>query len=123
MKIGPFVLALSALALSSCGGSSSSAPPQHNPASTTVLWLTPAGAPATSLPVTLSTGIAGGNTPTGVIKTSTTDSTGNVTFNGLPSSGNVCVSATYGSGQSALFKGDCFFPFPTTLTLQFQAPN
>ena len=121
-KIGVSVLCLTTLLLGACHGSTTSSTPQTNPASTTVLFETPTGTPAAGLVVTLSTGIAGGNTPTGVITTNTTDSSGQVTFSGLPASDTLCVSATLSVPPSgSLFKGDCFFPFPSTLTLEFQA--
>jgi len=124
MKFGPCALALSTFLLSACGGNNnSSSPGQTNPPSTTVLFETPSGAPAASIVVTLSTGIGLGNVPTGVLKTATTDSTGQVTFSGLPATDNLCVSASLSVPPATLFKGDCFYPFPTTLTLEFQAQS
>jgi hypothetical protein len=124
MKIGLCALALSTLLLSACGGNNgSSTPGQTNPPSTTVLFETPSGAPAASIVVTLSTGIGLGKVPTGVLKTATTDSAGQATFSGLPPSDNLCVSASFSAPPVTLFKGDCFYPFPTTLTLEFQAQS
>jgi 5-hydroxyisourate hydrolase-like protein (transthyretin family) len=122
-KIGLWALALSTLVLSACGSKSTSFSNDLNPASTTVLFETPSGVPATGLAVTLSTGINEANIPTGVIATGTTDSTGHVTFNGLPSSESLCVSASLSVPPNTLFKGACYYPFPATLSIEFQNTN
>ncbi len=66
--------------------------------------------------VTLSTGISG-TTPTGVILTETTNSSGQVTFTNLPSSGQLCVSAATGIGASFTFNEYCAQSFPSSYTL------
>lgn len=107
------------LALAACNGSSSSTPSDLPNASTTVVTVTTStGGPLGGLTVTLSTNIVQGE-PTGVISSQRTDSGGTVTFNNLPSQGQLCVfSATTVGGN--IYKGThCAHPFPARYTLKF----
>ncbi len=115
-----FALAAFALLLAGCGGGSSGSNPpvQTNAPSSVITVNSASGAPLPGLVVTLSTGL-NNSTPTGVISTQTTNASGQTTFSGLPSTGTLCVSTVRGAAPNVTFAGQCFFPFPSSYTLQF----
>jgi hypothetical protein len=103
-----------ALGLAGCGGGGGSSA-AANPGSL-VVTIEYAGGTLSGVPVTLSTGL-NGQTPTGVITTTSTNSAGQATLS-LPSDGTLCVSATETTVGGTSFAGNCLSqPFPTTLTL------
>jgi hypothetical protein len=103
------------LTLAACGGSSAPTPlPTPNATSTLVSVLSSGGLPEVNLAVTLSTGISG-NAPKGSIATRDTNADGQVTFSPLPSTGQLCVSAT----TNGAFVSQCLQPFPRAITLHF----
>jgi hypothetical protein len=105
-------------ALTACSSSSSSTPSGPNASSTTITVLNSKGARLDSIAVTLSTGISSGQ-PTGIIRTASTNSAGNVSFGGLPPSGTLCVQAkAYADGRTFTAQY-CADPFPGTHTLKF----
>ncbi len=113
-----------ALAMAFCGCSGGSGPstapnqPTLNASSSLITVDSVGGAPTSGITVTLSTGLSG-TTPTGVITSQTTDVKGQTTFSNLPPTGQLCVSAVTGSGNSLQQTGNCAQPFPPTFTLTF----
>jgi hypothetical protein len=107
-------------AVTACSSSSSSTPSGPNPSSTTITVLDSKGARLDSIAVTLSTGNSNGQ-PTGIIRTESTNGAGNVTFGGLPPSGQLCVQAkAYADGRT-FTASYCADPFPGTHTLKFSS--
>jgi hypothetical protein len=113
-------LALSCIALSGCGGGGGSTPSTSNNPATTVVTVDYAGAPLAGIKVTLSTGL-NNQTPTGVIATAATNSSGQVTF-ALPATGTLCVSATETTNAGPTFAGNCAAaPFPSSYALSLDS--
>ncbi len=79
-----------------------------------------AGAPLGGIKVTLSNGL-NNQSPTGVIATANTNSSGQATFT-LPASGTVCISATETTNAGTSFAGNCVTaPFPAVATLSLDS--
>ena len=106
--------ALVLLVASGCGGGSTSTTIPRTNAQTSTVTVLSGSIPAAGITVTLSTGISG-ISPTGVLTSMVTDTSGSVTFPSVPITGQVCASALLGG----LFAGQCRSPFPPTLTLRF----
>jgi hypothetical protein len=116
--------ALAAVGLAGCGGGGSSvitSPPDTNASQSVVTVYTSEvvssediiQVPLVGGNVTLSRTVVG-HTPESVITTGVTNSSGQVTFSALPSSGPLCVSIL----SAGTFASKCRQPFPATVTLQ-----
>ena len=119
MNIRFGVILLASLVLAACNSSTSSNLPNSNATSTTVSVLSNASSPVVNIPVTLSTSLNNGVPGGTIIATSNTDGNGQVTFNGLPSTGVLCVSASQSVSGAAQTAGVCHQPFPSSVTLKF----
>lgn len=115
---GPFA-ALALVALTACGGSSSTSIPPTPNASSTTITVTVAGVPTAGITVTLSTALNGAKPSGTIIATGATNAQGQAAFNNLPSSGTICDSAEMSSSHGAQFVGACHRPFPSSDTLAF----
>ncbi len=114
------VYALFLTALFACNGNTpltppASAPTKPNASSSTVTVETAEGNRLQDAIVTLSSAL-NGTTPSGtIIGTQPTGFTGQAVFDGLPSSGEICVSA---ADRGYVTAGTCRQPFPSTFTLK-----
>ncbi|MGP6158980.1 MAG: hypothetical protein ACLPYS_15980 [Vulcanimicrobiaceae bacterium] len=108
------VILCAATLLAGCGGNSNNNP-NGNPLATSI-YVTQNGNLSSGVQVTLSTGISGAGTPTGIIAQQNTNSGGVANFNTLPGTGQLCV---YAALAVANFKSYCAQPFPETYTLAF----
>lgn len=116
-------LGLAALlfAVAACdGGSSNTTPGGPNAAATTITVTTSKGAPLSELEVTISTGFSDGNA-VGAITSEPTDGAGQVRFENLPSSGQLCVSTSTTVGGQVYRADRCAQPFPGAYTLKFSS--
>lgn len=120
----PFTLraavSLAVVLAAACSSSSSGSvtPGGPNPSSTTVTVTTSKGARLADYYVTLSRGV-GSHGPTGIIDSQRTDSVGQVTFDNLPSAGQLCVYTSTTIGGILYKVSHCAQPFPKTYTLKF----
>ena len=107
-------------ALLACNGNtkstpSTSAPSTPNASSSTITVENTGGDRIQEASVTLSSAL-NGTSPSGtIIGTQHTGFTGQATFNGLPSAGQICASA---SDRGYVATGACRQPFPATFTLK-----
>lgn len=108
---------LCAVAACSSGSSSSTPSSAPNPSSTTVT-LELKGGPLYDMPVTLSRSITNGG-PTGVIRVERTNHAGQVVFEALPSSGQLCVYSSMLVGGTLYKTSHCAQPFPARYTLKY----
>jgi hypothetical protein len=108
---------LGALAACSSGSSTPSTSNAPNPSSTTVT-LTLKGGGLYDQPVTLSHSIVNGG-PTGVITTERTNRAGQVLFESLPSSGQLCVFSSMLVGGTLYKVSHCAQPFPANYGLKY----
>lgn len=110
---------LTAVAACSSNGSSSSVTPGGgNPGSTTITVEASNGGRLGDYEVTLSRGIGAGG-PTGVIDSERTDGFGEVTFENLPSTGQLCAYTSVTIGAKLYVESHCAQPFPAHYTLKF----
>jgi hypothetical protein len=112
--LGLFCALVACSSGSSTPSTNSNAP---NPSSTTVT-LKLKGGPLYNMPVTLSRSIVNGG-PTGVIRTQLTNHGGQVLFEALPSSGQLCVYSSMLVGGTLYKTSHCAQPFPGSYTLNF----
>lgn len=119
-SISRIALAIALVCTAACSSTNSSntTPGGPNPGSTTITVTTSKGAPLAEYYVTLSRGL-GADGPTGVIDSERTDTVGQVTFDSLPTSGQLCVY-TSTTIAGVLYKvSHCASPFPSSYTLKF----
>jgi len=112
--LGLFCALVACSSGSSTPSTNSNAP---NPSSTTVT-LKLKGGPLFNMPVTLSRAIVNGG-PSGVIRTLLTNHGGQVLFEALPSSGQLCVYSSMLVGGTEYKTSHCAQPFPGNYTLNF----
>jgi hypothetical protein len=108
---------LYALAACSSGSSTPSTNNGPNPSSTTVT-LKLKGGGLYNMPITLSHSISNGG-PTGIIRTSLTNRAGQVVFEDIPSSGQLCVYSSMLVGGTEYKVSHCAQPFPGSYTLSY----
>ena len=108
---------LAALAACSSGSSTPSTSNAPNPSSTMVTLMLKGGG-LYDQPVTLSRSIVNGG-PTGVIRILRTNHAGQVTFTGLPSSGQLCVFSSMVVGGTLYKVSHCAQPFPANYALKY----